>query len=223
MYRDLAGATLAALAIGCAANPPASAISPSAPLVDGAVPDDLEPQAEDEISGRARRLLAGYGIPVDEYRLVFREEKQWTDSSLGCPRPGEMYTQALVSGQSLRFSNSKRTYEVHVAGDHAVLCPSRAEGNPKKARSIRARNLDVLIDQARMDLAQRLDVALGDVELENVAEASWMDAELGCADGSTAPGGQVLGYRLFLHAGGARHIYHTDLIRVIACPPIERH
>jgi hypothetical protein len=178
--------------------------------------------ADDAASERARKLLAEYGIPVDEYHLIFREWTRWTDSSLGCRRPGEMYTQALVDGQTLRFSNSTKTYEVHVAGDRAVLCPLMPESGRGPLRpSLPAHDLDVMLQKARSDLAQRLAVALADVEVKKIAAAAWRDTELGCADGSTDAAGSVHGYRLFLRVRGDIYTYHTDLMQVMACPPVE--
>lgn len=223
MFRGFGGSALIILLVGCSLTQADPAGTPAVPLPANVSADDSPPLAEDASSERARRFLAAYGIPVDEYRLVFREATQWSDSSLGCRKPGEMYTQALVSGQTLRFSNSIRTYEVHVAGDNVVLCPMIAAGRPKQSRrTTSARNLDLMVEQARAELALLLGVTLADVELRNVATAAWADSELGCADGSTAPAGRVHGYQLYLSVRGALYTYHTDLTRVLACPPIER-
>jgi hypothetical protein len=223
VFRHFGGLALLTLLVSCAATQARPADSPAVPPPANVASVDTPPLAEDAASERARLLLAGYGISVDEYRLVFRETTQWSDSSLGCRRPGEMYTQVLVTGQTLRFSNSVRTYEVHVAGDMAVFCPTIAEGRPKDPRrATRARNLDLMVEQARSDLAQKLGVTSADVELRNMAAAEWADLELGCADGSTVPAGPVHGYRLYLSVRGVPYTYHTDLTRAIACPPIER-
>lgn len=223
MVRVLGAAASITLLVGCAATQAAPADSPAVPPITNLARDAIQPLAEDAISERARRFLAGYGIPVDEYHLVFREMTQWSDSSLGCRRPGEMYTQAVVSGQTLRFSNSTRTYEIHVAGDNVVLCPMIATGGPKQPRgATSARNLDLMVEQARADLAQQLGVTPADVALSKMAAVSWTDPGLGCTDGSNAPAGPVHGYRLYLSARGAQYTYHTDLTRALACPPIER-
>ncbi len=41
---------------------------------------------------------AGRGVDPSAVKLVTAETRTYGDSSLGCPRPGEMYTQALVDG-----------------------------------------------------------------------------------------------------------------------------
>lgn len=38
------------------------------------------------------------GEPVPDVTIVSAAAQTWNDGSLGCPRPGEMYTQALVDG-----------------------------------------------------------------------------------------------------------------------------
>jgi hypothetical protein len=43
-------------------------------------------------------LAATAGVDEDEIEVISAEEVTWADGSLGCPEPGEMYTQALVPG-----------------------------------------------------------------------------------------------------------------------------
>jgi hypothetical protein len=135
-----------------------------------------------------------------------------------------MYTQALVTGVALRFSddNGRRTYEVHVAGKNAVICPALntfRRGPLRSAVSMRA--LSLMQDQARLDLARRLGVTANEITLESTVPASWTDAALGCTDASVAKDGAVQGYRILLQSRGEHYIYHTDLSRVLVCPPIE--
>lgn len=207
--------------VGCAASPSHAVDANAGPAVQPAPQTDGSDLKEDAASERARRLLTRYGIPADEYRLVYRAESQWSDSSLGCRKPGQMYTPALVSGQTLRFSNSFHTYEVHVAGEHAVLCPLLDSRPGWLKPSLPARNLDVMVDRARTDLAGRLGVGTDNVRLLRMIPAAWPDATLGCAAATTATDGPVRGYRLLFSVRGSLYTYHTDLERVMACPPIE--
>lgn len=41
---------------------------------------------------------AGLGVDPSALKIVAAEARTYGDSSLGCPRPGEMYTQAVVDG-----------------------------------------------------------------------------------------------------------------------------
>ena len=49
----------------------------------------------------------------------------WPDESLGCPRPGESYTQAQVEGYQVILEHSARVYLYHAAAEGPIfLCPS---------------------------------------------------------------------------------------------------
>ena len=70
---------------------------------------------------------AGRRAQVDPSALtvVSAEALTWSDGSLGCPRPGMMYTQALVPGYLIRVEAGGRTLEYHQGGDGVpFLCPS---------------------------------------------------------------------------------------------------
>jgi hypothetical protein len=64
---------------------------------------------------------------------------------------------------------------------------------------------------AKEDLAQRLGLAVGQIQLVSVEVVEWSDTSLGCPQ----PGmmyAQVItpGYRVVLEAEGQRYEYHTD-------------
>ena len=42
--------------------------------------------------------LTTRGVPTDAVALVSATSVTWNDGSLGCPQPGQSYTQALVPG-----------------------------------------------------------------------------------------------------------------------------
>lgn len=49
----------------------------------------------------------------------------WPDGSLGCPRPGRMYTQALVPGYLVVFAAAGSSLRYHASARGAwVLCPA---------------------------------------------------------------------------------------------------
>jgi hypothetical protein len=41
---------------------------------------------------------AGLGVDPSRVKVLSAEARTYGDGSLGCPRPGEMYTQAIVDG-----------------------------------------------------------------------------------------------------------------------------
>lgn len=115
-----------------AATTPASATAPAATAEPAAT---SEPAATAEPAGTAiapgspeARALEGLarntGVGADALVLTSKEAQEWPDGSLGCPEPGTMYTQALVSGYKLTFSDGTNTYNVHTdeSGSRAVFC-----------------------------------------------------------------------------------------------------
>lgn len=77
-----------------------------------------------------------------------------------------------------------------------------------------------VVEQAKKDLAQRLNIAVQSIELVGrVEEVTWPDASLGCPE----PGmlyAQVLtpGYRFQLATGGKIYQYHATNTTVKFCP-----
>ena len=75
-----------------------------------------------------------------------------------------------------------------------------------------------LVEQARNDLSERLDIAVDDISLRSVEPVEWRDSSLGCPK----PGMNYLqvitpGYRIRLEAGGQLYEYHTDEKNAIYC------
>ena len=66
-----------------------------------------------------------------------------------------------------------------------------------------------LVEQARQDLAQRLDIAPAEIEVVSMESVVWPDSSLGCPQPGMAYT-QVLrdGYRIQLRAGGKIYFYH---------------
>lgn len=57
----------------------------------GAIPEGLRAAIIRDAATRA-------GIGIEEVRVLKVQRSTWNDGSLGCPKPGEFYTQALVAG-----------------------------------------------------------------------------------------------------------------------------
>lgn len=83
-------------------------------------------QATDNL---ARRL----GLAKHEIKLVREERVTWSNGSLGCPRKGMMYTQALVPGVLIVLEADGRQFEYHAAADREpFLCE-----NPRPPAGVR--------------------------------------------------------------------------------------
>jgi hypothetical protein len=68
-------------------------------------------------------LAARQGVDPSAVTTVSVEEVTWRDGSIGCPRPGLNYTQALVPGIRVVLELDGRRYEYHAGGGRSIfLC-----------------------------------------------------------------------------------------------------
>lgn len=80
--------------------------------------DAAEAQGAGEVP---QRLLAIFKEDLARRALVKEEtisvisavQEQWPDGSLGCPKPGQFYTQAIVPGYRVTLSAAGRSYAYH--------------------------------------------------------------------------------------------------------------
>jgi len=89
--------------------------SPAAP-VTGEAPSEL-------LGAIIADLMARKNIRREEIAVTRAEAVIWPDGSLGCPRPGEMYTQATVEGYwiVLRWAEKEFDYRASAKGQF-LLC-----------------------------------------------------------------------------------------------------
>jgi hypothetical protein len=73
-------------------------------------------------------LMQRLNIPMDEIALVDITNVVWPDGSLGCPKPGMFYTQALVEGTCIRLKVGDINYHYHSGRNQApFLCENPAD------------------------------------------------------------------------------------------------
>jgi len=143
----------------------------------------------------------------------------WSDSSLGCPQPGQAYLQVITPGHRVTLRVDGAIHFVHEAGGRAFVCRQR------KAVAGLTPELELEWGEqalaARRDLAGRLAVPEEAVRLVAARASRWDDSSLGCpVEGEVYRAGPIEGYVLTLEHAGRRYTYHTDLARTIPCPPI---
>ena len=68
----------------------------------------------------ARRTGTGPG----DVRIVMVEAREWPDRSLGCPRPGMGYAQAITPGYLIVAESAGQRFEYHTDHVQVVLCVS---------------------------------------------------------------------------------------------------
>ena len=102
----------AALPQGAERVPPTSASQP----VVSEVPQSLMAAVMDD-------LMAQIGVDSNTIEVTRAESVLWNDGSLGCPQPGEFYTQAPVAGYHIVLATDGRTYDYRAAeSGHFLLC-----------------------------------------------------------------------------------------------------
>lgn len=92
--------------------------------------EDLDDEARATVESAMTDLAERTGEEVDAISLVSFEYVTWNDGSLGCPQPGEMYTQALVDGSRTVLEVDGVTYDYHAGADgDPFLCENPAGGS----------------------------------------------------------------------------------------------
>jgi hypothetical protein len=150
------------------------------------------------------------------------EPRTWSDSNMGCGRPGTMALQVITEGYAVKLTAQGREYEVHVSGRSTVVCERPLLLRNEQRRPGSARGLDLVIDRARQDLAGRLNADPADIRLQGTQPQQWMDSGLDCPRAQESIiEGPVNGYRLAFSYRGRTYTYHSDLKDVRPCPAIE--
>ena len=85
--------------------------------VAGEVPSDLLDKIYADLEGHS-------GASRSEFNLLVAESVEWPDGSLGCPEPGQMYTQALVNGYRIVIGVADQKYDYRASEKGFFkLCP----------------------------------------------------------------------------------------------------
>ncbi|HSK34066.1 MAG TPA: hypothetical protein VK903_11320 [Propionicimonas sp.] len=67
--------------------------------------------------------LTTRGVPTDSVALVSARSVTWNDGALGCPKPGQSYTQAQVPGMQVVVKVGAVSYDYRFGrSDNPILC-----------------------------------------------------------------------------------------------------
>jgi hypothetical protein len=186
--------------------PPVEGLPPGAMPAEGQVPADLLDQILADLAGRL-------GLSAEQIAVLRAEAVIWSDGSLGCPRPGEMYTQALTDGYWLLLQAGGQPYSYHAdASGYFLLCEDQASGRLPggDAQPVTGEVPADLLDEIRADLAQRLGVGREAITVARAEAVTWSDGSLGCPQpGVMYTQALVEGYWVVLEAGGVQYDYRV--------------
>lgn len=76
-------------------------------------------------------------LAIAEQKIILVEGKlvTWRDMSLGCPKPGMMYGQALVNGSLIKLEVGAKIYQYHSGSSREpFLCRHPAKNQPALPR-----------------------------------------------------------------------------------------
>ena len=101
------------------------------PTEERPIQDELPQRILDPIIKEAASLA---NVTREQLVIVRAQSVVWNDGSLGCPEPGQMYTEALVNGYWVVIEAAGQTYDFRV--DHKGnfrLCPTGRGRPPRKS------------------------------------------------------------------------------------------
>lgn len=107
--------------------------------VTGEVPEDLLAKILDHLAEQQ-------DTERETIDVVRGEAVTWNDGALGCPQPGQMYTQALVEGYHVELKLGERVYDYRASRrGRFLLCQDRAfDKRERGPRSVPALDRDIL-------------------------------------------------------------------------------
>ena len=102
--------------------------------VPGAVPSKLtrSVQIQNAVEDLAQRL----SIDTSEIKPLSASQVTWRSGAMGCPKAGQQYTQALVSGMLIVLGADGKHYRYHGSvNGNPKYCPSAQAETPATSRS----------------------------------------------------------------------------------------
>jgi cytoskeletal protein RodZ len=82
---------------------PATPLTPTAPAL---------PEVEQAVADLAQRL----NVTPAEIVVVDVQAVEWTDTSMGCPQPGQDYLQVITAGLFIQLAHADQLYNYHSGG-----------------------------------------------------------------------------------------------------------
>ena len=91
----------------------------TSPLVVDEVFESRAPDERSQVKKAINDLAGQLDVPLNGIKAVRVERVTWRDGSLGCPKKGMSYTQALVPGMLIVLRADDAEYEYHSGSGRA--------------------------------------------------------------------------------------------------------
>ncbi|MCB9450410.1 MAG: hypothetical protein H6672_03170 [Anaerolineaceae bacterium] len=91
---------------------------------------DIDPVASELVLLAQRRLGTALDLPTLRIDVTDVEPFTWSDTSLGCPQPGETYTPLVVDGYRIVLTARDQDYIFHTDFDRVIPCAPDNERLP---------------------------------------------------------------------------------------------
>lgn len=80
--------------------------------------------SDDEIKELVRKSLEGTEYQDKYFEIIERERVDWPTGALGCPTPGQLYTQKVEPGYRVIVKVGSKRLEIHISSLYrrAVIC-----------------------------------------------------------------------------------------------------
>lgn len=105
--------------------------TPGPPELTSPLPNPSSSPIEPPTGGRDQavaaakaRLAEELGVALDDIDVTAVQAVQWSDASLGCPKPGYVYAQVITPGYRMILEVQGEKHEVHTdkEGRSVVIC-----------------------------------------------------------------------------------------------------
>jgi hypothetical protein len=94
-----------------------------APLATAVPGPNLSPDQQQAVAAALQDAAAHLGVAATDISVQQVEEREWGDSSLGCPQPGLLYSQVVTPGFLVVITSRGKQLEYHSdTRGRVVLC-----------------------------------------------------------------------------------------------------
>lgn len=83
----------------------------------------VPPEASAAVDAARQAAATRLGVAPDQLQVTEVQPQQWPDASLGCPQPGQLYSQIVTPGFSVVIASGGHELEYHTdTRNRVTLC-----------------------------------------------------------------------------------------------------